>query len=114
MSELKNRILSRRDLERVPVDVPGWPPGLHVRLMTGRERDRATRVCESDRPDSEKMAYVIATCLVDPEGVNLFDPENPEDLAALLDTSFRTLKILWDAIVEHNKLDQSKEGLAKN
>ncbi len=114
MSGLKDQILSRRDLQPVPVKVPGWPAGTYVRLMTGRERDRAAQVCESDRPDTEKMAFVIATCLCDPHGVNLFDPDNREDIEALMDVPFQSLKVLWDAIVAHNGLDQSQEQLAKN
>ena len=80
-------ILSAEDAYRESVDVPDWHGRLHVKVMTGAERDSWEFECTQKRLGSGidprgVMVRLLVRTLCDGEGNLLFKPADAEKLNA--------------------------------
>ena len=99
MQELtRDTILAAKDINVERVDVPEWDGFVHVRTLTGEERDsfeqRAVNARHGDRIDLRGLkAHLVALALCDKDGNRIIEtPEQVKQLgqksAAALDRLF--------------------------
>ncbi len=86
MSLSRENILSKVDVETRPVEVPEWGGTVHVRTMSGLDRDEfetaANRLRASGRLTSLSRALVVAFVACDQDGARLFSLDDLDALAA--------------------------------
>lgn len=80
MSLTKDQILEANDLKNEAVNVPEWGGTVHVRTMTGADRDQFESSMVATLPDGTRKtdmtnlrAKLVALTLVDANGSRLFD-----------------------------------------
>ena len=80
----KAEILSLNDSKIESVDVPEWKTTVHVRTMTGAERDAFEVSCMAGKAGTNNLANVrarlCAVCLCDENGVRLFSDGDADAL----------------------------------
>lgn len=82
MASLKERILASKDLLTEPVDVKEWGETVHVRVMTGIDRDSLTAGMRDGVGNLDLMKYrarLLVRCIVNEDGSTMFS-ENELDL----------------------------------
>jgi hypothetical protein len=107
----RSTILAFSDLTTEVVDVPEWGGSVHVRTMTGSERDRFEAEHIKD-PSKDFRARIVATTVCDENGTRLFEPE---DIPILGRKSCSALDRITDVAVRLNGFSKKdQEELAKN
>ncbi len=116
--DLREQILNADDLPSESVPVPEWGVTLHIRSMTGTERDvyDADLVGMRDMPLKDKMrnmrAKLVVLCCVDESGQRVFNDDDVEELGK---KSAKVLTRLSDAAQLLNAMgDAQIEEIAKN
>ncbi len=102
-------ILAAPDLTVLPVVVPAWGDGagVHVRVMSGRERDALEALSLKHRGADGKgsipdfRAVIVALCACDAAGVRLFAIE---DVPAIAAKSNLALEPIAEAALTLNRL----------
>jgi hypothetical protein len=110
----KAEILGLSDSRIELVEVPEWKTSVHVRTMTGAERDAFEASCMAGKGSNlaNIRARLCAVCLCDDQGARLFSDADAEQLgrksAAALDRIFAAAQKL-------NRIGAADvEELAKN
>ncbi|NBW23033.1 MAG: hypothetical protein EBR82_85325 [Caulobacteraceae bacterium] len=114
MSLSKDQIFAAEDTGLLKVHVPEWNGDVYIRVMSVGERDAYENEWQrkKDTGVDDFRTKFLVRCLVDENGVRLFDNG---DVAKLATKSARVMNRLWMAAMEHNSLsDTSIEELAKN
>jgi hypothetical protein len=107
---LRERILAKDDLKRVPVEVPEWGETIHVRVMSGTQRDQFESAFLKDR--STAMTRLVALTACDEAGNLLF---TEADVPALGHKSWTALQTIFNAAARLNKLSEKDvDELEKN
>lgn len=112
---LKDKILAAQDLKSEAVECPEWDVVVHVRVMTGSQRDAyefslSTRQKLGQLGDNFR-ADLLAKTLCDENGQLLF---SAEDVAALGEKNAIVLDRLVRVARRLNKLEDDGEAAAKN
>lgn len=97
-----------------PVDVPEWGGQLHVRVMTGTERDAfvAKRTETKDEGDSKACARFIIGCACDEKGSLIF---TEKDVEALANKSAAALSRVFKRVLAVNGIGpEGQESVEKN
>lgn len=111
MSLDRSAILAVSDLKNEIVDVPEWGGSVHVRTMSGSERDRFEAEHAKD-PSKDFRARIVATTVCDEHGVSLFEPT---DVPSLGKKSCAALDRITDVAIRLNGFSKKdQEDLAKN
>lgn len=115
MSLTKDDILRAPDIKTEKVEVPEWGGSVHVRTMTGAERDawesRLLAVTETKKYDNLRATLVAMTCS-DENGNRLF---SDGDIEALGRKSAAALGRIYDVALRVNALTrEAREELLKN
>lgn len=105
MSTLRDQILAADDLKVIAVDVPEWGCTVHVRTMSGGERDAFEERQQRD-PFKDIRARLAVLTVCDEEGNLLF---TDADIPALTKKSAAALDRIFAAATKLNKF--SKEDL---
>jgi hypothetical protein len=110
----RNRILESKDCTYHAFDVPEWGGTLHIKSMSGSERD-AFRSAIADAPAGAVgrfTAALLVLTLVDEGGVKLFELHDIDALAAksaaVLD------RVVQEAMRINGMAEQSAEVATKN
>jgi hypothetical protein len=77
----REAILGAEDRTIVPVNVPEWGGTVHVRVLSGSERD-AWELEHVANPGANFRARFLAYCACDPDGNPLFSPSDIEALSS--------------------------------
>lgn len=106
---LKDQILKADDLKRAPVEVPEWGCTVHVRAMSGRERDAWEQwlVDSKAKRDNVRARYCCLT-LVDEKGGRLFS-DTDEDIEALGAKSAAALDRVFSAALALNAMSADEQ-----
>jgi len=103
----REAILQAQDLKHEDVEVPEWGGTVRVRMMTGAERDAlGVSLLTKDRQldMSQYRIRLVATCIVDDQGRQLFGPDEVHMLGAksglALDRVYRVAERLNDTGAE--------------
>jgi hypothetical protein len=113
-SSLKQTILAAHDGRPEEIDVPEWSCKLHIRVMTGTERNEYERtVFENGRAKTEDLfSHLLVRTICEPDGSRVF---NDDEAKALSGKSFTVLKYLHDRAARKNGLlKEEVDSLAKN
>ena len=117
---LRDGILSLKgNLCKAPVTVPGWPDGLFVREMTGRERDVWDDSMVELHGDEVRLkardnltARLVVLTLVGADGKRIFADS---DIAKVGELGSESLAVIYQASAKLNKLARDDiEDEAKN
>jgi len=103
---IKEQIIAARDVKVQPVDVPEWGVALHVRVMSGKARDRYEHAVMDRRKDgtvdvSGLRALLIALTACDEAGVAVFAEA---DVPAIEEKSAEVLQRIFEASAKLNGL----------
>lgn len=109
----KEQILAAKDFTSEVVNVPAWGGDVHIRAMSGAERDAFRAAIEGEQAAVGKFeASLLALTLADENGVLLFTLEEVEALrgksAAVLD------KLAQEALRINGMTAAAQEEAAKN
>lgn len=87
------------------VPIPEWGGEVCVRQMSGDERDTLDALLEQARAGKRVnlRGWVAATCLCDESGKRLFEEH---DAALLGGKNGAAIQRLFEAAIEHNKVDR--------
>ena len=112
----RDQILTIPDYELEAVEVPEWGGTVHVRTMSGRQRDAyeqlSREVLNGGDGAPNVRARVVACFACDEAGNALFEPA---DVEALGRKSYRALDRVFDAGLRLNGLTaEAVDGLEKN
>jgi hypothetical protein len=116
MSLTREQILAAADRKTEAVEVPEWGGTVHVRSLSGAERDAlewaVKQAAESGGLGQNARARFAAAFICDEFGAALF---TPDDIQALGEKSGSALDRIWNAGSRLNALGDDKiEVLAKN
>lgn len=116
MSLTKDQIIGCRDIPAPEaVDVPEWGGQVHLRVLTGAERDAfEARFAGSDKAAGLRnvRAFLLVRCLCDEAGERLFEDGDAEALGA---KSASVLGRLFETAMELNGIGaEAVEELAGN
>lgn len=105
-------ILNIDDRKKVEVDVPEWNRRVHLRAMTGHDREAwEAHVAPSEeggRPNIQGMRpMMVAACIVDESGKRIF--KTKEDELKLATRSAAVIERLFDKCMELNGLTAEDE-----
>jgi hypothetical protein len=100
---LRDRILATEDLPRKSLPIPEWGLTVHVRTLTGRERDRFEGQQSRD-PYGDVRARLAVLALVDDQGQPLF---TEADVPALSAKSSRALDRIFAVAVRLNGISKA-------
>lgn len=111
MSLNRAAILAVSDLQTEIVDVPEWGGSVHVRTMSGSERDRFEAEHAKD-PSKDFRARLAATTVCDESGNALFEAA---DVPSLGRKSCAALDRITEVAIRLNGFSKAdQEALAKN
>ena len=85
-AELRAQILGQKTLNVVAVPCPEWGCTVHIREMTGKDRDAWEQSLQGTRGKvniENIRARLVAFTAVDEEGVKVFTPKDAEALGEL-------------------------------
>lgn len=115
MALTRDEILAARDLATISVDVPEWGGVVHLRPLTGRERDKFETETLAKGEGNETVdvrARLVVAMACDEDGVLLFSPEDVDAVAA---KSGRALDRLFPRAAKLSGMSKSDiADLAKN
>ena len=91
MNPLRQQIETANDSPLQAIDIEEWGCKVHIKLISGTDRDaHETMLVRREHEANGRgldmvglKADLVARCLCDDQGNRLYDPENPEDVAAL-------------------------------
>jgi hypothetical protein len=98
----RDQILAAQDKPVKEVPVPEWGGSVHVRTMSGLERDRLEALQEASPRKEVRARFVVAACC-DAEGNLLF---TEADIPALNGKNVKALDRIFDAVIELNRLSK--------
>jgi len=130
---LREDILNADDRPLIPLEVPEWKKTIHLRAMSGAERDRYMLYLETPAPapapgaaaaagtdDAAKeeepamlrSARLLAMTIVEEDGTRSFDPDSAADLELLNGRNGAVLDRLVGEVAEINGLtaDEVKDA----
>jgi hypothetical protein len=112
MTLTRDEILGKISLLVETIDIPEWGGKVHVREMSGAERDAWEALAFGDDKKGNLRATLAVACLCDETGKRLFVDEDAGSLGA---TSAVALQRIFDAAMRINKLRKDDyEDAAKN
>jgi len=114
MSDLKRAILEIQDKKIEKVTVPEWI-GIDVYVRSVNAHDGLLVSDKiNDASDPDRFAWIAACVMCDADGVQIFDPTDPEDIKGLSGRSIKALITVVNAAADLNALDASEEEAEKN
>lgn len=109
--KLRDKILSAKDRDSVPVEVPEWGVTVNIAAMSSAERDSWEKDMIQDR-EKNIRARLCVRVMLDDDGERIFKDEDAEELgkkaASALD------RIFAEAIKLNGLSSDDVEELAKN
>ena len=111
----KEDILGAKDTAVVPIEIPEWGGGFHMRVLPGPELDalmqaQAKLGGENSTAPSRLAAEVVGRCLCDENGVRLFADG---DIGALAGKSGKVLARVATAALGFNGLTDEAAATIK-
>lgn len=85
-TQLRAQILGQNQLKTVAVECPEWGVTVHIREMTGKDRDAWEQSLQGTRGKvniENIRARLVAFTAVDAEGAKVFSPKDAEALGEL-------------------------------
>lgn len=111
----KDDILKAQDMKQEVVDVPEWGGKVIIQSMSSKARDEweMTMINQNEKNKMDNIrATLVAACLVDEEGNNIF---SSKDIAALGKKSAKVLDKLFAVAQKVSGIGENDvEELAKN
>jgi hypothetical protein len=113
---IREQIKAANDRPLLPLEVPEWNCTVHVRAMSGAQRDVFEQFWSkrTEEGSDEIRARLAAMVLCEADGTPVY-PTIGEGTLELKDKSAAALSRIFDLVLEQNKLGAgSVEAVAKN